>query len=302
MSLPKLVSYQGDSEISDSEDERVEGTSVMVEETAQETLGIPLNRIRVDTPPVFGKPLVIQSAPSIGLVDYYDEEEDPNESREIEMSIAEPVVDMELQTETSLPTSEPTDSAVIINEPAADEAEYANPVFLPLHNVELPPEPTGQCSSALQEKIIIMLEKKKRGINLNSNVQRRKDFRNPSIYEKLVQFCNIDEFGSNYPLELFNPHEWEESSYHDNLLRAQKKAYEKKERAKLDRTKVEFVTGTRKSSLIGGSQEASKKQRKTKWDVGDSEGHSPGAERTGVGAQAIAQASQMTKELSKLGK
>ena len=299
MSHPRLVSYQGDSEISDSEDERVENTSPTAE-TAVKGLGIPTHRTRVDTPPIFGKPLVIQSAPSIGLVAYYDEEEDPNESREMEMSTVEPVVVTELQLETPLPTSESADSAT--NEPPQDEVSDTNPVFLPLRNVELPPEPAGQCSSALQDKIVAMLEKKRRGINLNSNVQRRKDFRNPSIYEKLVQFCNIDEFGSNYPLERFNPHEWDESSYHDNLLKAQKKAYEKKEKAKLDRTKVEFVTGTRKSSLTGGSQEAAKKQRKSKWDVGGGEGHSPGAERTGVGAQAIAHASQMTKELSKLGK
>lgn len=302
MSHPRLVSYQGDSEISDSEDERVENASPTAE-AAVKGLGIPTHRMRVDTPPVFGKPLVIQSAPSIGLVAYYDEEEDPNESREMEMSIVEPAVVTELQPETPLPTPEPADSAVVTSEAAQDEISDANPVFFALHNVELPPEPAGQCSSALQEKIVIMLEKKRRGINLNSNVQRRKDFRNPSIYEKLVQFCNIDEFGSNYPLERFNPHEWDESSYHDNLLRAQKKAYEKKEKAKLDRTKVEFVTGTRKSSLTAGSQEAAKKQRKTKWDVGGGEGQSPaGAERTGVGAQAIAHASQMTKELSKLGK
>ena len=301
MSLTRLVSYQGDSEISDSEDERVESTSPIAEAAVQ-GLGIPLNRVRVDTPPVSGKPLVIQPAPSFGLVAYYDEEEDPNESREMETSAVEFVVDTDMQIEAPLPTSAPTESDVVINEPAQDELEDTDPVFLPLFNVELPPEPTGQCSSALQEKIIAMLEKKKRGINLNSNVQRRKDFRNPSIYEKLVQFCNIDEFGSNYPPELFDPHKWEESSYHDNLLRIQKKAYEKKEKAKLDRTKVEFVTGTRKSSLPGGSQEAVKKQRKTKWDVGGAEGHSPSAERSGVGAQAIAHASQMNKELSKLGK
>lgn len=293
------MSYQGDSEISDSEDERVDNTSPAAE-TAVSGLGIPINRERVDTPPAFGKPFVIQSAPTIGLVAYYDEEEDPNESRE--MDTVEPVLTTEIQSETPLPTVEPTDAAMIINQSAEEETEDADPLFLPLHNVELPSEPTGQCSSALQEKIISLLEKKKRGINLNSSVQRRKDFRNPSIYEKLVQFCNIDEFGSNYPLNRFNPHEWEESSYHDNLLRAQKKAYEKKEKAKLERTKVEFVTGTRKSSLTGVNQEPTKKQRKSKWDVGGGEGSSPGAERTGVGAQAIAHANQLTKELSKLGK
>lgn len=34
---------------------------------------------------------------------------------------------------------------------------------------------------------------------MNYIIQRKKEFRNPSIYEKLIQFCAIDELGTNYP-------------------------------------------------------------------------------------------------------
>ena len=37
------------------------------------------------------------------------------------------------------------------------------------------------------------------GANLNDSIQNKKHFRNPSIYEKLINFIGIDEKGTNYP-------------------------------------------------------------------------------------------------------
>ncbi|XP_067047753.1 SAP30-binding protein-like [Acropora muricata] len=64
---------------------------------------------------------------------------------------------------------------------------------------QLPPEPVGRCSNTLQEEIRKLLEKKhEENIDLNTNIQNRKDFRNPSIYRKLVSYVNLDETGSSY--------------------------------------------------------------------------------------------------------
>lgn len=128
---------------------------------------------------------------------------------------------------------------------------------------QLPPEPTGRCSNSLQEKIQTLLEKThQENLDLNTNIQNRKDYRNPSIYKKLLQFLNIDETGSNYPKSLFDPTCWPEESYYENLSKAQKEAYERKEKekAKQARTQVEFVSGTKKA----GTEEP--KKRKSKWD------------------------------------
>lgn len=319
-----LVSYGGDSEISDSEDERVSTGNTPPGVVAQ-GLGIPPSRSRQPTtPPSFTRPIV-HPAPSTGLVaySYADEDEDEhNESRDVENTENVTLEDVFIQPSTSQAVVvtqshlQPEKGDVPVIEVTAEhdqgKSEMTRPLFLPLQNVQLPPEPAGRCSNALQEKIIKLLEKKGRlGIDLNRNVQERKDFRNPSIYDKLVQFCNLDEVGTNYPEHLFNPHEWSEDSYYDNLLKTQKKAYEKKEKAKLERTKIEFVTGTKRpaaASSLGPTtgQEAQKKQRKSKWDIssgsGGSRGNSPSKEKTsGVGAQAKA-ASQLSKELSKLVK
>lgn len=38
-----------------------------------------------------------------------------------------------------------------------------------------------------------------------------------SIYEKLIQYCGIDELGTNYPKDMFDPHGWSEDSYYEAL-------------------------------------------------------------------------------------
>ncbi|PFX30314.1 SAP30-binding protein-like [Stylophora pistillata] len=130
---------------------------------------------------------------------------------------------------------------------------------------QLPPEPTGRCSNSLQEKVQTLLEKThQENLDLNTNIQNRKKYRNPSIYKKLLQYLNIDETGSNYPKSLFDPTCWPEESYYENLSKAQKEAYERKEKekAKQARTQVEFVSGTKKAGT--GTEEP--KKRKSKWD------------------------------------
>ncbi|XP_041728818.1 SAP30-binding protein isoform X2 [Coregonus clupeaformis] len=162
--------------------------------------------------------------------------------------------------------------------------------------IRIPPEPPGRCSSHLQVKIQKLYEKNLHGgFDTNNHIQRKKEFRNPSIYEKLIQFCGIDELGTNYPKDMFDPHGWTEDSYYDALAKAQKAEMEKLEKAKKDRTKVrdtgvlfdlkrapeiEFVTATKKGSnptnaavpttntaaatTVTGTVTAQK--RKSKWD------------------------------------
>lgn len=94
-----------------------------------------------------------------------------------------------------------------------------------------------------------------------------------SIYEKLIQFCAIDELGTNYPKDMFDPHAWSEDSYYEALgksfyfrllvlcdfisaliiafnppAKAQKVEMDKLEKAKKERTKVSLTT--KKSGLL----------------------------------------------------
>ncbi|KAL8213535.1 UNVERIFIED_CONTAM: SAP30-binding protein [Gekko kuhli] len=105
--------------------------------------------------------------------------------------------------------------------------------------LKIPPEPPGRCSSHLQDKIQKLYERKiKEGMDMNYTIQRKKEFRNPSIYETLIQFCAIDELGTNYPKDVFDPHGWSEDSCYEALAKAQKIEMGKLEKAKKERTKI----------------------------------------------------------------
>ena len=131
-------------------------------------------------------------------------------------------------------------------------------------DVVLPPQPPGKPSKKVQEKIQEMYDKMKRsGSNMNTSIQCRKDFRNPSIYEKLIEFIGIDEKGTNFPPNLYNPSIWGTGSYFDELSQLQKKEMDKREKERKDRTKIDFMVGTKKTD---GSTVVEQK-RKTKWDA-----------------------------------
>jgi len=127
----------------------------------------------------------------------------------------------------------------------------------------LPPEPTGKCSTELQEKITRQYENMlPKRIDMNFSIQQRKQFRNPSIYEKLIDHLEIEEIGTNYPTAIYDPYQWSKESYYDNLSKIQKEEMEKREKERRDRTKVEFVSGTAPKKTNVDDD----KKRKSKWD------------------------------------
>ncbi|KAK3924868.1 SAP30-binding protein [Frankliniella fusca] len=156
-----------------------------------------------------------------------------------------------------------------VEEKAEEEAEPEEEIE-PTDGVKLPPEPQGHCSMALQDKIKKFHDRLKSNANFDMNklIQDRKDFRNPSIYEKLVQFCELNELGTNYPPEIYNPLMWGKESYFEELAKVQKAETEKREKERKEKTKVEFVSGTAKRTagvnLLSAEEEA--KRRKSKWD------------------------------------
>lgn len=167
----------------------------------------------------------------------------------------------------------------------ADEDDEPVPVD-DEHDVQLPPEPTGRCSNELQEKIARLHEKMLiSGLDMNTVIQQRKDFRNPSIYEKLIQFCSINEFGTNYTLDVYDPFSWGKESYYEELEKVQRAEMTRREKERKDKTKVEFVSGTAKrgGSNTGSGAEDDLKKRKSKWDqVGSSVGSVPRVASAGL--------------------
>ena len=332
MARSGLVSYGGDSEISDSEDERISATSSppapFPSVMPTNILGIPSSH----PPPHYTPPSLpavrVEAAPTtaLGLVDYTykEEDEDRNDSKGDEGEEQEDGMEPE-QMELSEAVHTTHDEGIPSIE-VTEENLCSVPLFSKTTDVVLPPEPTTKCSNHLQNKIITLLQKKAiSGIDMNSTLQCRKDIRNPSILEKLVNFCDLKEFGTNYPEHLYNPNEFTEESMYDNLYLEQMKDYNAK-KDKANRSSIEFITSTKKPSALASiakeKSEAIKKVRRTKWDVGTNNADSGGSRGTSpsggrpallgnapmglqprvVGAQARAQASQVSQELKKTRK
>lgn len=140
------------------------------------------------------------------------------------------------------------------------------------YGVVIPPAPAGSCPIELQEKIARLHRKmESHQLDMNHLIQQRKDFRNPSIYEKLIQFCNINELGTNYQPERFDPFKWSKDSYYEELAKVQKVEMEKLEKQRSDKTKkektkIEIVSGTAKRPTTAVASAEDVKKRKSKWD------------------------------------
>lgn len=129
--------------------------------------------------------------------------------------------------------------------------------------VSIPSEPSGKCPKELQDIIAKFYSRMlNEGLDMNRLIQDKKNFRNPSIYEKLIQFCDINELDTNYPPEIYDPLRWGKESYYDELAKAQKQEMERREKEKKDKlSKIDFITGVAKKS-----ESDDEKKRKSKWD------------------------------------
>lgn len=157
------------------------------------------------------------------------------------------------------------DDGVVVERMETNEAENLGPPEpepISDDGIQLPPEPVGKCPAELQEKIQRLYEKmNNNGLDMNYVIQQRKDFRNPSIYEKLIQFCGINELGTNYPPHMYDPLRWGKESFYEDLAKVQKQEMDKREKER--KAKVEVVSGTRRP---GSAADDDAKRRKSKWD------------------------------------
>ncbi|EFO20506.2 transcriptional regulator HCNGP [Loa loa] len=93
--------------------------------------------------------------------------------------------------------------------------------------IRLPPSPTAKCSTELEARFRGFFEKKAQGADLNALIQKRRDFKNPSMYEKLIEKFEVDELGSNFAPSVFDPHGFTKDCFYDQISVLQKEAMEK---------------------------------------------------------------------------
>uniref|UniRef100_A0A0D3EU94 SAP30-binding protein n=1 Tax=Oryza barthii TaxID=65489 RepID=A0A0D3EU94_9ORYZ len=124
-------------------------------------------------------------------------------------------------------------------EEAADNMQNDDPL-----SRFLPPPVTAKCSSAaLQQKINKFLAYKRAGKSFNSEVRNRKDYRNPDFLQHAVRYQEIDQIGTCFSKDVFDPYGYDRSDYYDEIEADMKREVERKELEKKKSGKVDFITG-----------------------------------------------------------
>ncbi|KAM0888701.1 hypothetical protein ACQ4PT_028179 [Festuca glaucescens] len=106
----------------------------------------------------------------------------------------------------------------------------------------LPPAVTTKCSAALQQKINKFLAYKRSGKSFNAEVRNRKDYRNPDFLQHAVRYQEIDQIGTCFSKDVFNPYGYDKSDYYDEIEADMKRELERKEQEKKRNPKVDFVS------------------------------------------------------------
>ncbi|XP_040375939.1 uncharacterized protein LOC102701491 isoform X2 [Oryza brachyantha] len=123
-------------------------------------------------------------------------------------------------------------------EEAADNIQNDDPL-----SHFLPPPVTAKCSAALQQKINKFLAYKRAGKSFNSEVRNRKDYRNPDFLQHAVRYQEIDQIGTCFSKDVFDPYGYDRSDYYDEIEADMKREIERKELEKKKSGKVDFITG-----------------------------------------------------------
>ncbi|KAL2930899.1 SAP30-binding protein [Bienertia sinuspersici] len=94
-----------------------------------------------------------------------------------------------------------------------------------------------------KEKINKFLAYKRHGKSFNVEVRNRKDYRNPDFLRHAVRYQDIDEIGSCFNKDVFDPHGYDKSDYFDAIETDMKREMERKEQERKRSPKVDFVSG-----------------------------------------------------------
>lgn len=108
----------------------------------------------------------------------------------------------------------------------------------------LPPPPKDKCSDELQEKIVKFLTlKKTTGRSFNAEVRNRKEYRNPDFLLHAVTYQDIDQIGTCFSKDVFDPHGYDKSDFYDEIEADMKREMERKEQEKKKSQKIEYISG-----------------------------------------------------------
>ncbi|PON77043.1 SAP30-binding protein [Parasponia andersonii] len=117
----------------------------------------------------------------------------------------------------------------------------------------LPPPPKAKCSEELQRKINKFLDYKKAGKSFNAEVRNRKDYRNPDFLLHAVRYQDIDQIGSCFSKDVFDPHGYDKSDYYDEIEADIRREMDRKEQERKKNQKIDFLSGGTQSGIVAAA-------------------------------------------------
>lgn len=125
--------------------------------------------------------------------------------------------------------------------------------------LQLPPEiaepPPTECDPAKQSRVAKLIETQQRtGKTIIAEVRKNRDYRNPDFLAKLVEHFDVDESGTAFGKDIFDPHGLPKADYYEALAK-EFSEWDKQRQEERARTKtIPFAKGgvVPGSSLGGG--------------------------------------------------
>lgn len=74
------------------------------------------------------------------------------------------------------------------------------------YGFSLPPDPIGECQQYTKNTVLIYTQNP--NVDVNKWLQDCRRYQNPSYYSTLVERFDIDELGTNFPAEIYDPAPW----------------------------------------------------------------------------------------------
>lgn len=117
----------------------------------------------------------------------------------------------------------------------------------------LPPPVKAKCSEELQRRINKFLELKRSGKSFNAGLRNKKDYRNPDFLLHAVRYQDIDQTGSCFSKDVFDPHGFEKSDYYDEIEAEMRREMERKDQERKRSQKIEYVSGGTQPGIVGAA-------------------------------------------------
>lgn len=131
----------------------------------------------------------------------------------------------------------------------------------------LPDSPSGVVDPRLADKFLGLVQKSREGFSVNEHIRNAKQFRNPDLLEKLVEYYDVREFGTNYPPTLYDPAALAPEEHFDKLEELRLKWEQRQMRRPGE--KVQFTSSSEAAKGAGApptAGAAAAGPRKSKWD------------------------------------